>query len=324
MRFRFFLAFFILMTVFTSFACGAAGKRPPTKGTTPKASQQKTSKPEQLPAITILSMIPAQGEPGTLVTLYGTGFSDRTVAYLGNRDVPTRVLGPQQLTFDIPRLRPGLYALFLKREDGSASKTYNFTILPPKPVANSVSPDRLHACADSQSREVSISGRNFQTNSQVLFDGAVIRSQVLSGETIVFSIPHVAGGLHQVQVRNPEETSSTSLGLYVDSRPEIDRVYRGEEFVNYYNLVIEGKNFQQAGTLIIEDKTLNQGGNAIYEGKRLAIGTGAAIERDRVLFVDCTKLVYQRYPYDNSAKDFRLQVVNPSGEGSAVIQVSAP
>ncbi|MBI1922027.1 MAG: IPT/TIG domain-containing protein [Geobacter sp.] len=324
MRFRFFLAFFILMTVYSDFACGVAKKGLQTKNTTPKTLQQKASKAESLSAITILSMIPAQGEPGTAVTLYGTGFSDQTVAYLGSREVQTRVLGPQQLTFDIPQLRAGLYTLFLKREDGSTSKTYNFTILPPKPVANSLSPDRLHACARGQGREITIFGRNFQANSQVMFNGAVIRSQLLTGDTIAFSVPHVAGGLHQVQVRNPEDTTSSSLGLYIDSRPEIDRVYRDEEFVNYYNLVIDGKNFQQGGTLIVEDKTLNHGGNAIHEGKRLTIGTGAAIERDRVLFVDCTKLVYQRYPYDYSAKDFRLQVVNPDGEGSAVIQVSAP
>lgn len=324
MRYRFFLAFIVLMTFFASFASGAAKAESKTKSPAPKNAGQKTSKPEPLTAITILSMIPAQGEPGTLVTLYGTGFSDRTVAYLGSREMPTRVVGTQQLTFEIPGLRAGLYALFLKREDGSASKTYNFTILPPKPVANSLSPDRLHACADGQGREVAISGHNFQANSQVLFDGAAIRSQILSGESIVFNVPNVAGGLHQVQVRNPQETASTSLGLYIDSRPVIDHVFRGEEFVNYYNLVIEGKNFQQGGTLIVEDKTLNQGGNPIYEGKRLAIGTGTAIERERVLFIDCTKLVYQRYPYNYSVKDFRLQVVNPGGDGSAVVHVSAP
>jgi hypothetical protein len=318
MLYRFLLAI-LLITSFSGFACAATKKGAAAKSVAANPSQQ-----EPLPGITILSIIPAQGEPGSTITIYGTGFSERTVAFLGNRKLPTQVLGQQQLTFDIPELKAGLYALFLKREDGSASKTYNFTVLALKPVIDSLSPDTIYACTGGSERVVTIHGRNFQDHSQVLFDGAVIRSSSLTGDSISFKVPQIAGGLHQVQVRNPEETASTAIGLYVDARPEIGRVYRGEEHVNYYNLVIEGKNFQQGGTLIVEDKTLDQGGAAIHEGRRFSIGTGGAIERERVIFVDCTKLLYQRYPYDSTPKDFRLQVITPSGEGSSVVQVSAP
>ncbi|GAC1448316.1 MAG: hypothetical protein PVSMB11_09820 [Desulfuromonadaceae bacterium] len=47
-------------------------------------------------------------------------------------------------------------------------------------------------------------------------------------------------------------------------------------------------------------------------------------EREKLIYIDCTKLIYQRYPYSPVNKDFRLQVVNPGGEGSQVITVTAP
>jgi hypothetical protein len=301
----------------------------PTSAVTAQEASPKSGhvKEEHLPAITILSIIPAQGEPETSVTLSGSGFTEKTTAYLGNTPVPTNVLGPKQLTFDIPRLAPGLYALFLKREDGTTSRAYNFSLFPSKPVVYSLSPDTLYACTPDKDREVVISGRNFQEKSQVLFDGAAIRGRFLSPESYSFKVPRVVAGLHQIQMKNSEDAQSGTQGLFIDARPEIDSVIPSEEYVNYYNLVIGGRNFQQDSTLVVtEDKDLELSGmrEPSFEVKRLRTGSANATERERAVFVNCGKLIYQRFPYSTTLKNFKVQVVNPGGEESSVVQVSAP
>ena len=279
-----------------------------------RAAAQKTPSPpeEQSPPINILSIIPAQGEPGVTVTLSGTGFTDKTIAFLGSVSAPTKVLGPKILTFDIPELPAGLYALFLKREDGATSKPYNFILQAQKPVATSLSPDTIYNCATGKDREVVVSGRNFHEGAQVLLDGAAIKNRTLSRESISFNVPsQLFSGLHQVQVKNPTDEVSGPVALFINSKPEILRVSQGEEFVNYYELIIEGQNFLQGSTLVVD-------------GARLNSGAGPAGERERIIYIDCNRLIYQRHPYDSSQKSFRVQVTNPNGEESPVVTVNAP
>jgi hypothetical protein len=47
-------------------------------------------------------------------------------------------------------------------------------------------------------------------------------------------------------------------------------------------------------------------------------------DRDKSRFVNCTRIVYERYPYDRTPKTLRIQVVNPNGEESPVVTVTAP
>ncbi len=291
-----------------------------------KPSASATAAAKSSP-MAILSIIPAQGEPGTSVVLSGSGFTDKTTAFVGNTEVPAKLLGPRQVTFDVPNLPPGLYALFLKRGDGMTSRAYNFTLLPPTPVVQSLSPDTVNTCAANKEREVVVSGRNFQAKSQILLDGAAIKATFLSGESLSFAVPRLAPGLHQVQVRNPGDALSVAQGLFIDGRPEITTVTTGEESVNYYNLYIGGRNFQQDSTLVItEERELEQTGiqQPVYDVKRLRSGTASATEREKTVFVNCGQLIYQRFPYSSTPKNFKLQVINPDGEESTVIQVSAP
>jgi hypothetical protein len=185
----------------------------------------------------------------------------------------------------------------------------------------------MYACSADKNREVVITGQNFQERSQVLFDGATIRGSFISTQSYSFAVPRVAAGLHQVQIRNQEGTISGTLGILIDDRPEIDSVIAGEEFVNYYNLVIGGRNFTQDSTLVItEERDLDQTGQQppVYDVKRLRSGTGSATEQERAIFVNCNQLIYQRYPYSTTLKNFKIQVINPGDEESSVIGVSAP
>lgn len=301
----------------------ASGAIKNSKAKTGETISQPENKAPAAPPVTILSIIPAQGEPNMSVILYGTGFSEKTITFLGNMEVPTKLLAPQQISFDIPKLAPGLYALFLKREDGTTSRTYNFSILPPKPYVDAISPDSIDVCSTGKDREIAISGRNFQKGSQVLFDGAIVRSTFNSAESLSFTIPQVAGGIHQIQVKNPEDTITTPLAIQVKATPEITTISRGENFVNYYNLLIEGINFQPGATIVVEEKSFQVGIN-VAAGKRLSAGGNAAGEREMLIYQNCTRLIYQRFPVDPTEKDLRIQVINPNGEVSPVVQVTAP
>ncbi len=259
----------------------------------------------------VLSIIPGQGAPGTTVIISGSGFSDQTTAFLGTNEVPTRLVAPRQISFEIPPLAPGNYALYLRQGEGAPGKAYAFTIIPVKPTALSITPDTLSFCASGQERVITVRGKNIQEGAQLLFDGAIIRSTRLSSEEMTFTAPPVPGGLHQVQIRNPEDALSGALGFLIATRPEIRSVVQGADYVNYYVLTIEGINFQQGSSLIVD-------------GRKIQSGYTIPGERDQLQYVSCNRLAYLRYPYDPSLKSFTLIVTNPSGEESDRVTVSAP
>lgn len=277
----------------------------------PAYGQQTKERDERPAPLAILSIIPSQAEPGMNVTLYGSGFSDATRVFLGNLESQTSIDGTKQLSFSIPDLAPGLYGLYLKREDGATSKVYRFSVTPRTPNVSSISPDSILSCAAGGEREARVTGSNFQQGSQILFDGAVIRSRFASSDTLLFSVPQIAGGLHNVQVKNPGGTTSSPVAIFIDSKPEITGIAQGEDFVNYYNLIIDGRNFQSNSTVVVDGKSM----------------TPSAVnyaDREKVIFVDCNRIIYQRHPYDTAVKSFNVQVINPTGEASSVVQVSAP
>lgn len=292
-----------LAAILVNTASGATSDTPQTN------TRQVRVKPPT--PVGILSIIPTQAEPGGNVTLFGAGFTAITTVFLGNFEVPAKIFGPKQLSFEVPMLEPGLYALFLRREDNSTSKTYNFTVLPQKPVIAALQPDRVDICSTGRDRDITISGRNFLERSMVFFDGAAIRSRFISPEAIAFTVPDVIGGLHQVQVKNSAETSSMVMALFIQAKPEILSISQGEEFVSYYNLIINGRNFQQNSVLVVD-------------GRRLSGVIMNSNERERVVYLDCNTIIYERHPYDTSPKNLRVQVINPNVGESSVIQVTAP
>lgn len=331
MRFRYLIlaVFLVLNTALSATAAGTKKTfttKKPVLATVPEpvitSSQQgssatpqpaktaETGKPLPTPPA-VLSIIPAQGEPGIGVILSGTGFNATTTVWLGTSEIRTRLLGAEQLSFELPQLAPGLYALFLKNSTGLTSKTYSFNVLPRKPVATSLAPESVSACSQDQEREVTVRGRHFAEDSSVLFDGAAVRSRFTSPEAMIFAVPPVAGGLHNVQVRNSDDTASGTIALLIDARPEITSVTTGTEAVNYYELHLRGRNFLQGSTVIVD-------------GRRIGTGQANPGDRDRVIYMDCGHLIYQRYPYDPTAKELRLQVVNGNNEQSAAVSVSAP
>jgi len=301
--------FLIAITIFCAGRVGVFAAERPQRVKNPAATVAVTPAPAAAPAI--LSIIPAQAEPGSKVMMFGSGFGTQASAYLGSVEIPSRVVDGRQVEFSIPQqLDPGLYALYLKRSDGAVSRPYNFTILPLRPVLNGLTPEVISSCAQGADREVTARGQNFLETSQLVFDGSVLKSRYVSSDALIFNVPNIAGGLHQVVVRNSPENSTVALGLMIETRPEIAQVMIGSRYVNYYELVIVGKNFQQNSSVYVD-------------GQRIG-GQGDLAEREKLIYVDCTKLVYQRHPYSQVDKDFQILVMNPGGEASQLINVTAP
>ena len=225
------------------------------------AAPDSAPAPAAAAAPAILSIIPAQAEPGGKVMMSGSGFGTQASAFLGSVEMPARVVDGRQVEFSIPtQLEPGLYALYLKRSDGAVSRPYNFTILPLRPVLNGLSPDMIGSCSQGAEREVLALGQNFLEKSQIVFDGAVLKSRYVSSEALTFGVPNVVGGLHQVFVRNSPENSTVALGLMIETKPEIVQVMIGSQYVNYYELAIVGRNFQQNSSIYVDGQKIGGGG----------------------------------------------------------------
>ena len=264
-------------------------------------------------ALTILSIIPAQAEPGAKVTLSGSGFGETASVFLGSVEIPARITAGKQAEINVPaHLEAGIYALYLKRSDGTIGRSYNFTVLPLRPVLTMLQPAQISYCAVGKEREVIASGTNFGESTIIFFDGAALGKTLVSPESVSFVVPSVSGGLHQVQIKNSPDNSSVPLNLAIETRPEIGQVTVGNEHVNFYELIITGRNFTLNSSVYVDGVQIGGRG-----GQDMA-------EREKLIYIDCTKLIYQRHPYSPVNKDFRFQVVNPGGEGSQVITVTAP
>lgn len=266
---------------------------------------------EYAEAPAILSIIPGQASPGGTVIISGTGFNSESLLYLGIEEIPYKQLSSRQISFELPQIPAGNYALYIRQNNGASSKAYSFNVTAVKPSLTSIHPESVSICSSRQDRQISVKGRNFSEGALLLIDGAMVKGTRLSSEEFVFSLPTLPGGLHQIQIKNPDDTTSSAIAILVTSRPEIRNVTQGDDFVNYYELNIEGVNFQQGSALIID-------------GKKVMGGQPMPGERDRLVFNSCNKITYQRHPYDNSIKSFQMIIVNPSGEESTQYTVTAP
>jgi hypothetical protein len=302
-----------VLCCFSLVSASFAAERPKrVKSVKSEAAPTPTPAPPPKP-VTVLSIIPAQAEPGSKVNLSGSGFGETATVFLGSVEIAVQVSDARQAEFTLPPdIEAGLYALYLKRSDGTIGRTYNFTVLPLRPVLSSLQPAMISACALGKDREVTAVGANFRDASMLFLNGAVLTSAFHSSESISFLVPNITGGLHQIQVRNSPDNASVPLVLTVETRPEIGQITIGNEYVNYYELIVSGRNFQQNSSVYVDGTQVGGRG-----GQEMA-------EREKLIYVDCTKLIYQRHPFSPVNKDFRLQVVNPGGEGSQVITVTAP
>lgn len=269
---------------------------------------QKHNATQSSGGVTVFSIVPVQAEPGGWVQITAAGLTDQTKISLGGDEIPWQWIDERRIRFAVPQTAgSGQYVLSVSTP-GGAARSYVFSVIPLKPIALSVEPDRITSCTNAEIRDVTLHGRNFTETSQLMFDGAIIRSRFISSEALSFQAPAVKGGLHQVLVRNGE-VSSLPLGFSIISTPEISLVTIGDNHVSSYELIIEGYNFQQNSRVMVDGVQVDVQG--FYRGESLA-------------FVDCTRLIYKRRPFSSTPQDLRIQVINPGGEASRTVVISAP
>lgn len=262
----------------------------------------------QQSGMVVVSIAPAQAEPGTQVVITLGGMADGVRISLGGDEIPLQKLDTDRIAFDVPAGRaPGQYVLAIKAAHG-VTRSYPFTVKPLRPVAVRLEPDRITSCKADSQRDIVVYGRNFVESSQIVFDGAIIQGKYLSSEAVSFVAPRVSGGLHQVAVKNAYEIAAP-LGLTVITAPVVNSVTIGEDRVSSYDLVIEGYNFQQNSIVIVDGVQVD----AFSRGQ-----TG------QLSYIDCNRIMYQRRPFSSTKHDLRIQVVNPGGEISQITVIQAP
>jgi len=282
----------------------------PQSGVTAPLDGASSKKQSPQPAGAIfLSIAPTQAEPEALVSITYGGEMRGARILLGGDELSFQQLEERKLTFTVPAGKmPGQYALTVRSVEG-ISRSYAFTVLPLKPLVTKIEPDRITACRHNGVQHVVVYGKNFTDTSQVVFDGAALSSKYISSESLSFALPKVAGGLHQVAVKNAHEIA-TPVGLQMITAPAISSVAIGDDRVSSYDLVLEGENFQQNSIVIAN-------GNQISSSSDMQAG-------GQLTYIDCNRIVYQRRPYSSTRQELRIQVVNPGGEISQIYVVSAP
>ncbi len=173
----------------------------------------------------IFSISPAQAEAGGTIIISGRNLHDTTTVWLGGTLLESHLPEPTHLVAYVPQeTPPGHYSLTVRNQ--ANGRSYALQVLPLRPVATSLEPDHIFACITAGQAEIILRGSHFTPASQVLLDGAIIRSRYLTAETLIFNAPStLAGGMHQVAVLTGD-SRSTPLALAVITTPEIRSITR--------------------------------------------------------------------------------------------------
>jgi len=289
--------------------------------------------PDPAGALDINAVTPNRGEPGTLITVSGGPFSERIRVVLGDRQVPIRDLGSRILRFPLPELPPGDYALVLQDGGKQTTPPRFVEILEPTPVISGIDPRNVDACGTSSDQTIRVHGRHFLPGASLLLDGVTVATDFRDSGTLEFRIPStLKAGVHGVQVRNPGGKASLPRSLWVNDIPVLESVERGEDYVNHYEIILRGKNFYYNSILTISQPDSDLPNIAhrpltLNAYRREEFGdSGSAFQPtpDRLLYVDCQTMVYQRYPSSNQDKRLIFQITNPDGKQSEPMEVFLP
>lgn len=263
----------------------------------------------------ITAVVPSTAPPGANITLSGGPFVAGDTVLIGDRRVAVAIT-PTRLTFTLPELPAGEYALAVERAGDRTVPTFRLRVIQPLPFIATISPATLDSCTAASERQVTVNGNHFLPGANLLLDNSSIPIDKLTLSEIVFTLPALKPGLHQVQVVNLNDQHSLPHGLFISSTPEVTSVQTGEDRVLDYELILQGKNFFFNSVLTV---------NGVAVGKTLAdnLAPDRSV-RESMRYVDCNTLIYIRRPFLRQPNELSLQIVNPGGEQSNVYQLTTP
>ena len=284
-------------------------------------------------ALDITSLAPVRGTPGTLVAIEGGPFSPTTQPFLGEQYVVPRIVQDNHLEFTVPFLPAGNYLLTVQDKAAVAPQSFQFEVMAPTPEISSINPRVIDICSIDSEAEVQVNGRNFMPGAEIMVNNKLVPSHVISPTTLEALLPEFQQpGVYGVMVRNPDGAISLPYSLSVSSIPEIYSVERGADFVTYYEIIIHGKNFLFNSIMVLQESESGspartyQQFSFVPRSDAPAEGDGRTIapQSDRLIFVDCQTLIYQRHPYSYQNKELGLQIFNPDGGNTGLFYVSLP
>jgi len=270
----------------------------------------------------ITSVTPSTVSAGTVVTITGGPFAADVRIVLGGEEITPAQPTSHQLIFTVPPLESGEHVIILKVNEQAAATPFSLRIIESEPRILSISPANIDECTTADERRVTVTGMDFSAGSQLLLDGAVVAVDQIDENRIIFTSPSLKGGLHHIQVINPGGRKSLAHALFVNNIPEIHSVEQGSDEVTFYTLTIHGKNFLFNSNLIVDGASINQ--PLVADGNQIHVTPPPQSTKDFLTYVDCSTLIYSRYPYSRQAKRISLQVVNPGGIPSPVFHITAP
>jgi hypothetical protein len=262
-------------------------------------------------ALQITSVGPDVVTPGDLVVVTGGPFSPEVEILVGEVLISPSAREDRRLSFSLPSLPAGQYLLRLVEGDRISLQAFTLRVVEPLPRLIGLTPDTIEACPAGAPPSIAVGGTGFLPGARLLLDGAAVPIDGVTDTQIVFTPPRLNPGLHQVVVANPGGGQSLPQTLQVDGRPEIDAVQQGADFVTSYEVLIHGRNFLGSSQLVVD-------------GRLISLTSATPSPEGSAIYIDCGTIVYTRYPYSSEPKPVALQILNPGGLQSPVLQVAIP
>jgi len=257
-----------------------------------------------LAALEITALQPGAAQPGTAVILTSDEPFPILELRFGDATIPLTGLSPGVFRFQVPELPPGEYALSISTGPlAGTSPPFPFQVRAMPPEIGSLVPDTFSFCRGAGPEELIIEGTGFVATSAVLLNGSRIPVSSRTPGRLVLRLPAMPVGLHKIQVANPDGQESLPVTLSVVRQPVIHMIESGGDAITSYRLTVHGENFSPNSRLLLNGSPLPQRRDDVQNG-------------DRVSYIDCTTLVYQRHPMAGQPQDLEFRVVNPDGQVS--------
>ncbi len=104
----------------------------------------------------------------------------------------------------------------------------------------------------------------------------------------------------------------------------------GEDFVNYYQLVIRGNNFFFRSILVVSEYPAGFSEfpptqhSLVAQNPPTRRDSARSPQREELYYQDCTTLIYNRFPLSGENRRLVLRVSNPDGRQSGAFEVNVP